>query len=286
MFILGLLIGSTATAAAAVVVTTAITSAKAKAKTTTTDAKSVTATNITNDIKDTTVTDIIVTTNTNENKDINGDDNFKSLFYSSQIQNNGQGIPYIGTCDLQTLQKLKTIHNDYKFLSKEFYSKTCENLVITCVDIILQRKYDNKLLLFYRRDPPAANIWWWPGGRMFRETFADTAIRKIKDETGGIISAEPISIIDVWNTFFPDSSWDKDRYQDKVGTQTMNVVIFCKTDWKPLSDVNNINVNGEVKDWAVEAQRWISVDEAISIGAYDKYVSLNVRKALKLGLLD
>ena len=93
LFILGLLIGSTATAAAAVVVTTAITSAKAKAKTTTTDAKSVTVTNITTDIKDTTVTDIIVTTNTNEDKDINGDDNFKSLFYSSQIQNNGQGIP-------------------------------------------------------------------------------------------------------------------------------------------------------------------------------------------------
>jgi hypothetical protein len=36
-------------------------------------------------------------------------------------------------------------------------------MVITCVDVILQRKVDNKLLIFYRRDAPAAHIYWWPG---------------------------------------------------------------------------------------------------------------------------
>lgn len=53
----------------------------------------------------------------------------------------------------------------------------------------------------------------WPGGRMFRgETFFQAAVRKISDETGSDARCHrPVSVVQVWNTFFPDSSWDNER---------------------------------------------------------------------------
>ncbi len=96
---------------------------------------------------------------------------------------------------------------------------------------MLQRPSDGKVLLFFRKDKPAAKIWWWPGGRMFRgETFEDTALRKIRDETGAgdAACASAVGIVNVWNTFFPDSSWDQGRHPEHRGTQTVNVSVFCR----------------------------------------------------------
>jgi hypothetical protein len=38
-------------------------------------------------------------------------------------------------------------------------------------------------------------------------------------------------------------------------------------------------------NWAVSNHRWVSIEEALTPGAYDKYVYLNVDSALKSGLL-
>ena len=219
-----------------------------------------------------------------DGEDEKGDDDFGSLFYPAKIEPEGRGVPHVRTCDPETRDRMCTVHKDYRFLPKDLYASLAELCVITCVDVILQRRYDKKLLLFYRRDAPAASIWWWPGGRMFRgETFSDTARRKIKDETGGMVEATPNGVVGVWNTFFPDSAWDKGRQGDRAGTQTMNVVLVCETDWDPTTSSGA--PAGQVKDWAVEAQRWVTVREALSAGAFDKYVSRNVRRAVRLGLL-
>jgi len=137
------------------------------------------------------------------------------------------------------------------------------------------------LLLFYRRDKPAAGIWWWPGGRLLRgETFYVAAIRKIRDETGNpLAKVVPRGIVNVWNTFFPDSNWDENRLPEKVGTQTVNISVVCVLD----SEIN-LDENAK-KQWAVDSHRWIDVADALEDGAYDKYVRLNVLRAQQLGLL-
>ena len=232
-----------------------------------------------------TATLLILRRKREDGEDEKGDDEFCSLFYPTKIEPDGRGVPHVHTCDQETKDRMCTVHKDYRFLPKDLYASLAELCVITCVDVILQRRCDKKLLLFYRRDAPAASIWWWPGGRMFRgETFSDTARRKIKDETGGVVEATPKGVVGVWNTFFPDSAWDKGRQGDRAGTQTMNVVLVCETDWDP-STARAAAPAGQVKDWAVEAQRWVTVQEALKAGAFDKYVSRNVSRALRLGLV-
>jgi 5-bromo-4-chloroindolyl phosphate hydrolysis protein len=44
--------------------------------------------------------------------------------------------------------------------------------------------------------------------------------------------------------------------------------------------------NQKSKDkWAVHDHRWVTVEEALSVGKYDKYVRLNVAMARQKGLL-
>ena len=222
---------------------------------------------------------------------IDGDDGLNSLYYTEAIEADGKGLTRTQTCDDETLAKLRRVDKDYRFLPKEFYGSLCEQTVITCVDVIVQRSVDKKLLLFYRRDPPASKIWWWPGGRLFRgESFGDAALRKVKDETGGrYTAARAKGIVTVWNTFFPDSAWDKGRSPDRTGTQTMNVVVVCVCDETgsvaQQQQQQQQQQEGGVPQWAVERQQWVSVQEAMVPGAFDKYVRLNVKRAVQLGLL-
>ena len=214
------------------------------------------------------------------------DDDFQSLFYPIKTLEDGRGVPETRTLDPEMVAQLSVVHNDYRFLPKDFYMRAVENMVITCVDVIVQRKSDKRILLFYRRDPPAKGIWWWPGGRMFRgETFADAATRKVRDETDGRYSAKPRGVVHCWNTFFPDSAWDAGRETSKRGTQTVNIVVACECDEAPVA-AGGDGLGGAVKAWAVEAQRWVTIDEAIAANCYDKYVHNNVTRALDLGLLE
>lgn len=213
---------------------------------------------------------------------VNTDDDCYSLFYGKTPGNNGEGYPEQYPVDNESLIRLTTVHSDYTKLNFELYKLAVECLPIVCVDVICKRKSDKKLLLFYRRDPPAANYWWWPGGRMFKgETFFDTAIRKIKDETGNQNAhIVPIGVVNVWNTFFPDSSFDKERRPGREGTQTVNITVVCELH----DDVLALNSDAS-QLWAVDAARWISNDEAIQPSSYDKYISLNVKMATDMGYL-
>ncbi len=120
---------------------------------------------------------------------------------------------------------------------------------------------------------------------MFRgETFEDTALRKVRDETGAGAAAAAAStkVISVWNTFFPDSSWDEGRKPEHIGTQTVNVTVFVR-----LKDVRDDLVNSEkAKQWAVESHKWVAVsDVLLHPRRFDKYVTLNVRKCRAKGFL-
>ena len=108
---------------------------------------------------------------------IHGDDDCHSLFYAAETHPDGSGMT-ITKRNVEDKQKknLCTVQPEYIRLPFELYKQAVEKLPICCVDVMLQRKSDKKILLFYRRDKPANNIWWWPGGRMFRgETFYDCA---------------------------------------------------------------------------------------------------------------
>lgn len=122
----------------------------------------------------------------------------------------------------------------------------------------------------------------WPGGRMFRgETFFEAAIRKVADETGNdksLITAR--AVVHVWNTFFPDSSFDDSRKAGYEGSQTVNIVVLC--------DINadDLSLDEQTKNtWAVSDHRWITKEEALIPGNFDKYIALNVAAAMKSGLL-
>ena len=240
------------------------------------------------------VTRLLVAINSKDKKnnstpdDNSSDDNFQSLFYSKtndEQHRSGCGFPCVKSIDTMTKQGLLTVQPEYKRLDIALYKAVVENMVVTCIDVVLQRKIDNKLLLFYRRDKPAKGIWWWPGGRMFRgETFENAAVRKITDETGITDSKTiiPIAIIDCWNTFFPDSNWDEGRKSGYEGTQTVNITIFCKY----IGDDNmDSKMNEKSKaEFAVEQAKWVTVKEGKS-NKYDKYVRLNIEKAIKKSYL-
>jgi hypothetical protein len=113
------------------------------------------------------------------------DDDCQSLYYDSNLGSEGSGLPETRTCDIKVIDSLFSVKHEAKFLDKEFYNNAVDLLPTVCVDIIVQRKLDNKVLLLFRRDKPVAGVWWWVGGRAFKgESFFQTAIRKTAAETG------------------------------------------------------------------------------------------------------
>jgi colanic acid biosynthesis protein WcaH len=211
--------------------------------------------------------------------DVSSDDDCNSLYYDTHSQPSGRGFPFTNTTDQLVVKRLKEIKHQYVRLPSDLYGEIVRNIPVVCVDIVCQRMDDKKLLLFLRRDKPASDIWWWPGGRMFKgETFFDAAVRKVRDETGDKdITVVPRDILGVWNTFFPDSSWDT---KENMGCQTVNITVFCEVHKITLSPAHKAN-----SAWAVSDQRWISVNDALEEGKYDKYVRLNVEIARKKKLL-
>jgi hypothetical protein len=215
--------------------------------------------------------------------DAHSDDDCNSLFYDTSIIESG--FPSCKTISKEVVTRLTKVHSENIKLPKQLYGDIVASMPTVCVDVICQRYEDKKLLLFLRRDKPAAGIWWWPGGRMFKgETFFETAERKIRDETGQHdLKIHCKEIITVWNTFFPDSSWDEGRNPGKEGCQTVNITVFCEV-YGFGGHGSHANLEA-LKDWAVGDQKWVTVDETLRHGSYDKYIRLNVEIARTRKLL-
>jgi colanic acid biosynthesis protein WcaH len=63
---------------------------------------------------------------------------------------------------------------------------------VFCIDLIIKRKEDGKMLLCRRKNDPREGEWWVPGGRVFRMEKVRYAVeRKLKEETGYKLIAIP-----------------------------------------------------------------------------------------------
>eukprot|EP00668_Euglena_longa_P012481 GGOE01014934.1.p1 GENE.GGOE01014934.1~~GGOE01014934.1.p1 ORF type:complete len:259 (-),score=41.00 GGOE01014934.1:428-1204(-) len=216
--------------------------------------------------------------------DATGDDDCFSLYYDEVPEPDGRGFPHSGTCSQAVICKLQATHPEYRHLPAHLYRQVVEHLPTVCVDVVCRRLSDGKVLLFHRRDKPAAQIWWFPGGRMHRgETFFAAAVRKTAEETGCSSAAVTArAVLQVWNTFFPDSSWDEQRRPGHEGSQTVNAVVLCDISGDNL----DIHLSNGVKDqWAVAAHRWVAADDLLVPGHFDKYLRLNAAIARHRALL-
>jgi len=126
-------------------------------------------------------------------------------------------------------------------------------------------------LLVERGAEPVKGVWWYPGGRMFKgETFFDTALRKVRDETGiTSFEAKAVQILGTWNTFFPVSAWDTEK---EKGTHTVNpLVLVILPEGGSAQDVK--------LDKTSENFKWIPVDADLAEkNGEDKYVLQGMRR--------
>ncbi len=137
-------------------------------------------------------------------------------------------------------QKTAIEHTEY--IDKQLYAQCVHTLPICCVDIFVYNPITRCYFLVLRNIPPAQNIYFFPGGRLYKgESFFECAQRKCREEAG--LHIKPLRIIDVYNTMYPDGSWD-------CQTHTVNIAIFsvCIDDQASID-----NNHGDYK--------WQSIDE-------------------------
>ena len=72
---------------------------------------------------------------------------------------------------------------------------------IPSVEAIIMK--EDSFLFLRRKNNPAKGEWWFPGGRIMKgETFKETLIREVKEETS--LDVKVIKLIGVYNRIFPD----------------------------------------------------------------------------------
>jgi ADP-ribose pyrophosphatase YjhB (NUDIX family) len=86
------------------------------------------------------------------------------------------------------------------FIQEKTYKTIISQMPIPAVEaIIINSK--NDLLVLKRNNPPAKGEWWFPGGRIRRgETFFQTLIREVREETG--LEVKMLGFIGVYERIF------------------------------------------------------------------------------------
>ena len=118
-------------------------------------------------------------------------------------------------------------------IPNKLYKKIVESVPIVCVDVILE--YRNSFILVKRANEPLKGHWWVVGGRALKgERTVQTAIRKVKEETG--LKAYVVQRIGVYEDSYPKSAW---------GVPTSSVSIVYKAvvhDYSPKLDKTNSDI--------------------------------------------
>lgn len=124
--------------------------------------------------------------------------------------------------------ELRVVTAGARRLPQSLYSRVVEDLVVPCVDVLLEAN-DGRFLLVERRDEPMAGVPWLIGGRMWKgETFFDAALRKVKEEVGfDPAIVHPMSVLGVWNAFFNASVHVTSNNRSGPATHTVNVVVYA-----------------------------------------------------------
>lgn len=129
-------------------------------------------------------------------------------------------------------------------IEKDFYGQAIAMLPICCVDVFVYNPHDKTYFLILRDKAPAKGIYCVPGGRLYKgESFFACAKRKCLEEAG--LSIQPVRILKVYSTIFPDSEWE-------CQTHTINVVIFALT----INNSNNASVDNNHTQY-----QWINIDQ-------------------------
>ena len=107
--------------------------------------------------------------------------------------------------------------------SDEMYSAFVKSMPVMCVDTLLQRTSDQKVLLLKRVREPVKGVYWWPGGRLFfGESFFDASARLSSKDTG-LTQVRPQRVLGTWSTVFEKSAWDGVSH-------TVNVLVHALVD--------------------------------------------------------
>ncbi len=87
------------------------------------------------------------------------------------------------------------------YIPDELYNQIIKYLPIVSVEAVVV--IENSLLLLKRNNEPAKDEWWFPGGRMYKgESFKETLVREVREETGLEINA--FKFINVYSRVFPE----------------------------------------------------------------------------------
>jgi len=79
-------------------------------------------------------------------------------------------------------------------ISSSLYDLIVDVLPIASVEAVIVK--DDSLLFLRRNNNPVRDQWWFPGGRIRKgETFEETLIREVKEETGlDVIESELVNV--------------------------------------------------------------------------------------------
>ena len=151
-------------------------------------------------------------------------------------------------------------------LSDATYHEVISGMPVVCVDVVLQRKVDHKVLLVKRNREPVRAVWWLPGGRLLKgENFFQAAERKIRGEIGIGSGVAVKKVLGVYNTLFEKSAWEG-------STQTVNVLVYAVANGTAAS-LTRLNICGDRQGRCDDGKygnfRWVDYKQKTGL---DKYV--------------
>ena len=118
------------------------------------------------------------------------------------------------------------------------YQKIHASIPVPCVDTVVDDGHGN-FLLVKRKNKPEKGAWWFPGGRVLRgERLQETALRKLKQETG--LKGRVIRLLGVYDYF------SKVGYFPGIPAHTIAIVYHAKVN--PTRKV--------VIDWQSSDSKW------------------------------
>jgi len=141
-------------------------------------------------------------------------------------------------------------------IPEKLYTEIIKVLPIVCVDIVIQNK-DGEYLLVKRKNEPLKDEWWVVGGRINHcEGASDAVIRKLKEEIGLIADINKIQPIGYYEDRFDNNSFDI-----HCNYHTLSLVFKIK-----IHAVNEIKLDSQSSDW-----KWNSkLPERFNIHNYQK----------------
>lgn len=148
--------------------------------------------------------------------------------------------------------KLRTGHSPP--LDDAHYAKFVASMPIVCVDVLLTRQSDGKVLLVRRHTEPVRALHWFPGGRLLKgESFFEAARRKLRKEVN-LTDVQPCALLGTWNTLFERSAWGG-------MTHTVNILVHVQVA-DARADLTNLHICGDRRGRCADGSyghfRWIS----------------------------